>query len=95
MVNLCSESFLVTARWLSGEPPGHVGLPLLLSGPVCVAHTLTTAIRILRDGDMRLLSETFSVNFGNELIFCWIAELGEYKLGSVGCQLGTAKREPA
>lgn len=41
------------------------------------------------------ISETFSVDFGNKLIFSWIAELGEYKLIFVGCQLGTAKHEPA
>lgn len=50
---------------------------------------------MLRDGEMRSLSETFSVEFGNKLIFSWIAELGEYKLVFVGCQLGTAKHEPA
>lgn len=54
---------------------------------------MTTAIRMLRDEEMRSLSETFSVEFGNKLIFRWIPELGEYKLVFVGCQTEAGTRD--
>lgn len=96
-MNICSESsFLLQyfdlplenqkAMWV------FASLRVSLYNPQFV---LTTAIRMLRDGEMRSLFEIFSVEFGNKVISSWIAELGEYKLVFVGCQLGTAKHEPS